>query len=371
MGAKGVKGFRLIDDPALIYRGWGINGSPSPDLVVASPWHDGDGDGGDPKSDQPSLPMLDWYLAPESMVARQGHGPCPQSGARTFRVKLYNGFYRTPDGRVVGRKLCPHCGARDSLMFIGSRAATVSSVAIDEIFGSVLNSDAKLLAFTDSVQDASHRASFFSARTYHFTFRTALQRIIGEAGGDGVPLSEAGERLLNYWAQAVPGHPGSMVEAMATLLPPDLREYGPYLDYRDGAASGSAPLAALFDEVARRLTWEAVSEFGLMLTHGRTLELNASACLGWDPAIINGVVSNLQARLPAIDPALESAVSPVRMRLWIFGILQHYRELGALSHPFVAAFARGGLWGKKSHRKIVQGRGDFSTPWEICSAPAG
>ncbi len=208
VGAKGMKGFKLVDDPALIYRGWGIEGSPSPDLVVFSPWHDGDGYEDDFGSGQPSLPILHWYLAPESLVARQGEGQCPLTGARTFRVKLHNQTKTTADGKVVGRKLCPHCGARDSLMFIGSRAATVSSVAIDEIFGSVLNSDPKLLAFTDSVQDASHRAGFFSARTYNFTFRTALQRIIGEAGREGIPLVDAGTLLLNYWSQAIPGPAG-------------------------------------------------------------------------------------------------------------------------------------------------------------------
>jgi DEAD/DEAH box helicase domain-containing protein len=65
------------------------------------------------------------------------------------------------------------------------------------------------------------------------------------------------------------------------------------------------------------------------------------------------------ARLLAIDPALASVVSEDRLRLWIFGLLQRYRELGALSHSFVAAFARSRLWGKKSHRKIVRGRETF------------
>src|SRR6266571_495263 len=70
-----------------------------------------------------------------------------------------------------------------------NQSATLSSVAIDELFGSVLNSDPKLLAFTDSVQDASHRAGFFTARTYAFTFRTALQHVIDDAGPAGVPLT--------------------------------------------------------------------------------------------------------------------------------------------------------------------------------------
>ncbi|WP_051340453.1 DEAD/DEAH box helicase [Azospirillum halopraeferens] len=351
LGAQGVTGFRLIDEPTLIYQGSGIDSAPSPELVVMSPWHPDDEGERDP--DAPALPMMNWYLAPESLIARQGEGSCPLTGARSFRVKLLNERKRKDDGRVTGRKVCPHCGAVDSLMFIGSRAATVSSVAIDEMFGSVLNSDPKLLAFTDSVQDASHRAGFFSARTYHFTFRTALQRIVGEAGRDGVPLVEAGERLLEYWAQAVPGRPGSPVEAMGTLLPPDLREYGPYVAYRDGA--GVPPPAGLVAEVTRRLTWEAVSEFGLMLTHGRTLEQNASACLGWDPAVIAAVVAAVHARLAAVDPAL-AGVTPEALRLWIYGILQRQREQGGLSHQFVAAFARGGLWGKKKYGRIVPGR---------------
>lgn len=98
--------------------------------------------------------------------------------------------------------------------------------------GPVLNNDPKLLAFTDSVQDASHRAGFFSARTFHFTLRTALQRVIDEAGASGLPLGVIGARLLDYWSEPVPGRPGSLREAISTLLPPDLREYPPYLDYR-------------------------------------------------------------------------------------------------------------------------------------------
>ena len=355
VGSHGVTGFRLIDDPSLIYQGSGISSSASPDLVVISPWQDGED--GETDRDTPQLAMMDWYLSPESLVARQGQGPCPLTGSRTIRVKLINEPDRNGDGKVFGRKICPHCRERDSLMFIGSRAATVSSVAIDEMFGSVLNNDPKLLAFTDSVQDASHRAGFFSARTYNFTFRTALQRIIGEAGSAGVPLNEVGERLLDYWSRPVAGRPGSMAEAMGTLLPPDLREYGPYLEYRDGIP-GAAPSATLFADVTRRLTWEAVSEFGLMLTHGRTLEQNASACLGWDTGLIDKVVTAVHARLRLIDPALDG-IKVEALRLWLFGILHRQRELGGLSHSFISSFARGGLWGKKKHGRIVQGRETF------------
>jgi DEAD/DEAH box helicase domain-containing protein len=100
------------------------------------------------------------------------------------------------------------------------------------MFGSILNNDPKLLAFTDSVQDASHRAGFFTARTYHFTFRTALQHLIDDAGSNGVPLKDIGARLLSYWSQDKPGFPGPG-KAMEALIPPDLQQYQPYLDFRN------------------------------------------------------------------------------------------------------------------------------------------
>src|SRR5206468_10640518 len=126
-----------------------------------------------------------------------------------------------PSGTVVGDQGCPRCGSKVGVLFIGGQSATLASVAIDEMFGSLLNNDPKLLAFTDSVQDASHRAGFFTARTYQFTLRTALQHLIDEAGTPGVRLVDAGRTLVKYWAEPRSGWPGHVREAMASLMPPD------------------------------------------------------------------------------------------------------------------------------------------------------
>ncbi|MFO1429764.1 MAG: DEAD/DEAH box helicase [Candidatus Competibacteraceae bacterium] len=338
IAAKGVQGFRLLTDTRKIYDAWGFEGRMKPEVVVFSPWREAD-----ETPLQPSLESLHWYLSRDSLVVRSGPGPCPLSGTATFRIKLDQHTRQLGNGKLVGAVRCPHCQAEDSLMFIGSRAATLASVAIDEMFGSVLNDDPKLLAFTDSVQDASHRAGFFSARTYHFTFRTALRHLIEEAP-TGLPLPEVGTRLLDYWAQPLPGRPGSLREAMATLLPPDLRDYPPYLHYRDLEPT-VPPEPALRDRIEERLNWEATSEFSLMLTHGRTLELNGSACLGWDETIIERTLERLRARLPKLDPDLLT-VPAERWRLWVYGILHRQRERGGLYHPFLDSYAHGNQWGK-------------------------
>lgn len=348
----GINGMQLRDDVREIYDAWGFEHPPAPSLVILSPWREGD----DPISDsgQQQLEALKWHLAPGSLVVREGAGLCPLTDEKTFPVKVVHAPYNTEEGARRGTRQCPHCHEQDSLMFIGSRAATISSVAIDEVFGSVLNNDPKLLAFTDSVQDASHRAGFFSARTYHFTFRTALQHVIDQAGDEGLRLPEVGQRLIEYWGTNAPGRPGSVKRAMETLIPTDLREYDDYVAFRNKVGVDEPP-ARLLSDITTRLTWEATSEFSLMLTHGRTMELHASATLGWDPKLIEETVALLRQRLPGISPNLDS-LSSEDITLWVLGILHRQRERGGLYHPYLKSYAAQRFWGKYPFGKTISGR---------------
>jgi DEAD/DEAH box helicase domain-containing protein len=363
INAKGVDGIQLTADPTHIYRGWfGHKGQKSQYIVILSPWDQND----DICADNPKQITLSElekgqapekedhdYLCPTSLVVRKGDGPCPLTdNTQRFRVRVDRRIRPTRNGSVVGDQGCPRCGERTGIFFIGSQSATLSSVAIDEMFGSILNNDPKLLAFTDSVQDASHRAGFFTSRTYHFTFRTALQHIIDAAGSDGLPLKEAGVKLLEYWSQDKPGFPG-LGKAMGALLPPDLHMYQPYLEYR---GSGKlVPPKKLQDEVAERLTWEATSEFSLMQTHGRTMELSGTSCLGWDEDRIADTIGILKEKLPGIDPIL-TELPDGKMRLWIYGMLHRYRERGAVNHPYLLSYARQNFWGKYPFGRAINGR---------------
>ena len=94
--------------------------------------------------------------------------------------------------------VCPFCGGERSLLFIGLRSATAISSGISRVYASRFNDDKKLLAFSDNVQDASHRASFFNARTWRSTFRVAVQHYV-ENGGAGLPLGSFGDAMNEYW----------------------------------------------------------------------------------------------------------------------------------------------------------------------------
>ncbi|MBF0233005.1 MAG: DEAD/DEAH box helicase [Desulfamplus sp.] len=355
--SEGVEGHQLINDPRTIYQGWfGIKGRKDQHMIVISPFNEREDT--IKSRDQHDLPGMEseaFYLCQESLVVRKGYGPCPLTGSdKLFRVKVDKSIKRLENGSVVGTQCCPKCLLEEGLFFIGCQSATLSSVIIDEMFGSVLNNDPKLLAFTDSVQDASHRAGYFSARTYHFTYRTALQHVINEAGLKGLPVKEAGEQLLAYWSLPLPGRPGSVKEAMASLLPPDLSEYLPYITYRNNAKLNEPP-KDLYRDIEDRLRWQAMSEFGFMLSHGRTMEKNGAACIGWQPEFIDRTIKNLKERIEGISPVL-TGLTDDRLRLWIFGFLHRCRESGALYHPYLDSYAKQNYWGKYPFGRAVPGR---------------
>ena len=169
----------------------------------------------------------------------------------------------------------------------------------------------------------------------------------------GVPMVEVGRRLLERWAQPLPGYPGKIKEAMGCLMPPDLQQYEDFKKFRDESTSDEPP-KNLREEIEKRLTWEATSEFGLMQTHGRTMETAGSSCLGWDEKRLAATVTALRERIPRIDHALMD-VTDDQLRLWIFGMLHRYRVRGALDHPYLHDFATKRFWGKYPFGRRVEG----------------
>ena len=105
--------------------------------------------------------------------------------------------------RLVSDPNCPVCGARDSMIIFGSRVASLLSVAIHHSYASPYNDDKKLIAFSDSVQDAAHRAGFFAARTWQNNVRMAIAQSLVHSGtqavDDAMALKDFMVFLPRYW----------------------------------------------------------------------------------------------------------------------------------------------------------------------------
>jgi DEAD/DEAH box helicase domain-containing protein len=349
IGKAGVEGHCLSPDPALIYRAFFARGKQaSPDIVVIAPYQA-------PEGSDPELPHRVWHLHPKSLVLRRGEGECPLTGELESVKVMISEAETTTEEEVDTAHRCPYCKER-SVLFIGAQGATLASVAIDEMFGTPLNNDAKLLAFTDSVQDASHRAGFFTARTYNFTLRTALCAAVDAAPCGMLPLQDSANAILEFWKSSPRlASNGGLKEVVATLMPPDLREYKGYLEYRNGTPQEANPGPLFMGEFLERLQWEVCSQFSLLLTRGRTLEFCGATVLGWHEEVIARVLDALVVAVEGVDPTL-ALRSRLQFHRWLLGVLYRGRARGGLGHHYLNSFAKDNYWGKRPFGKSVEGR---------------
>jgi len=264
------------------------------------------------------------------------------NGGNNLPIRLHP--ERDEDNNPTPLRRCPSCQADDALTFLASRAATLSSVAVSELFSSRFNADKKLLAFTDSVQDASHRAGFFAARTFRFSLRTAIQSLVERHPGP-IPLHEFAGKLVKHWTQrSDAGH------AAAQLLPPDLVEDPAYIAYfgldktdalQDAHHPTAAQKQAMRELLETRISWEITREFGLAVDSGRSLDATVSSTIAFNEEHLAAAAAELTQHLREHhrgslrrDPDVDST------HHFLAGLLQRLRLKGGVQHPLLDALVR-------------------------------
>ena len=266
-----------------------------------------------------------------------------------------------PDADQLSAKdQCPSCGADDAIRFQGSAIATLLSVSLSTLFGEqhLDRAEKKALVFTDSVQDAAHRAGFVTARSRSLVLRTMLR-----SGLAARPCT------LDQLVDTIIDAAGDDPAARYRLLPPAMADDDTFKPYWS-ATTAPARFSAT---VRSRLLLDASLEFGLVSRYGRTLEQTGSAWAEVDagPA---AQVAALARRVLAgsaqqqLGGALAGTDAPTRVR-WVRGVLERMRMQGAIDHEWFARFMeRDGapyeIWGGRHPKNAMPA----FTPWR--SRPA-
>ncbi len=161
---------------------------------------------------------------------------------------------------------CPACDQPDGIRFLGSSIATLLSVVLSSLFGAthLEPGEKKALVFTDSVQDAAHRAGFVESRSHVLTLRAALRHGIDEA-----PTS------LDLLADELIRRAGDEPSARYRLLPPDIIGRPQFDRFWKASTLKRVPNQAI-QFVRRRLLFDVICEFGVHSRIGRTLEATGS-----------------------------------------------------------------------------------------------
>ncbi len=226
---------------------------------------------------------------------------------------------------------CPECGAEDALRILGSRAPSLLSVAISEQYLTPYNKDKKLLAFTDSVQDASHRAGFFGARTYRFNMRSAIQGLL-ESRDEDLSLSTFAEEMMEYWQD----QKREKNEIVATFWPRDLGRIEAYDRYMEKPDERN--FNYLKSRFLKRLSWEVTQEFGYAALLGRSLEKASCSTLVVDQDAFRAAVGELELELSEERVFGEEVIGASSVRQFLAAILMRTRQRGGIMHPLLKTY---------------------------------
>ena len=254
-------------------------------------------------------------------------GNCPNCQSRSLiAVEIPDCSRQDDNGHPrVGRD-CPYCSAQRGLLLIGSSAASLTSTWSAALFASAFNNDKKLLAFSDSVQDAAHRAGFIAARAYRTSFRTALTQCVQNNGP--LALDQLQEQLILDGQQRF----NNPVDFAATFIPNDLEWLREWEALKQQDTPSLNPDGTLMDLVCKRLRWEVAAEFGYRSRLGSTVEQAGS--LG---AAVGS--QSVEALLPALLSRLQNEIEPLRycdsahVQKLVTGLLHHWRQRGGLDMP--------------------------------------
>ncbi|OUC15160.1 MAG: RNA helicase [Alkalinema sp. CACIAM 70d] len=244
--------------------------------------------------------------------------------------------------RIVSHTDCPVCNSKNGLSILGAQAASITSAMIGVMFTTPYNSDKKLLTFSDSVQDAAHRAGFYTARTYRTTLRTAIAYSIRHAAPN-LTLQELIDQFANYWRSQL----GNDADFAATFLPNDLawlREWDEYIHSDKTDLPADSRIIALINE---RLEWEVVNQFGHRSAVGPSLERSATCSVSFNRPRLEAAIADLHPILCNEVEALRN-LTPETLEQFILGLLHHLRQRGGILQNATREYIRNGgntfLW---------------------------
>lgn len=298
-------------------------------------------DGGVPMQEEFTHMLCGQCLTVNAAAATRCSG-CGAEGT-LVHVLVHDRSRRVQD-RTEADRACPFCESTSGLAILGSRAASLTSIALSQLYTSPFNSEKQALAFSDNVQDASHRSSFFAARTFRVNLRTAIRRVIADATKP-LTLAELQSRFLKRW-RAELGDLGFI----GLFLAPNMEWLDDYETIRrEGRLPAGSHLVKL---VERRVAWEIASEFGFNSRIGRTLEKSGAAIAFVDPEHIGAAARILCEKLREKAGGF-GAIKEEEATALLGGLIHRLRTGGGIYHEELDDYVnRGGdsyLLGQRPH----------------------
>lgn len=305
--------------------------------------------GADPGELEDESSGLAWLLVDERRLAYTLPSEAILAEGRALPVLVHRSDSAGSDSV---KQICPACRQPDGIRFLGSAIATMLSVSLSTLFGNpeLDAREKRALVFTDSVQDAAHRAGFVQARSHALTLRTLLRQAL--AGGES-DLDSLAHRVIDL--------AGDDAGARYRVLPPELADRDAFRDFWERPTLAKVP-SKTRTYVRRRLLLDIELEFGLRSGVGRTLERTGTVVTRLDvaPALLLACARET-VESPDVQQQLFESFDDVALRRWVRGVLERMRTRGAIDHEWFAKFRQedGNRWWITGGRRRGEGMPGF------------
>lgn len=232
---------------------------------------------------------------------------------------------------------CPSCGEDDAIRFVGSSIATLLSVALSNLFGmeDLDAGEKKTLVFTDSVQDAAHRAGFVQSRARVFTLRSKIHEAVTAVSTDAaadagaaveMSLDEIAERMIRSAAGVT--RTEERARRLYELVPPELTHHAVYRHVWDSEATkGQRQFAR--ERLRERLSFDLLRQFGDQVDLGRSLVTTGTLSVS--------VAANDEDLLAAARDVIGFA-DDAELLTWVRGVLEYMRAAGGIYHEWLRGY---------------------------------
>ncbi len=228
--------------------------------------------------------------------------------------------------RVERSTDCPYCSASESLFVLGARSSVLLGVLMSQAYASRHNDDRKVLAFSDNVQDAAHRAGFLSHRTWRNSKRAAITQAV--SGGQGISLRDLPDRVVSKWGDSQVSDSAFPAERfVGEFIAPDRAWMRSVEAFR--RTGRLKPQSNLQDLVKQRLQWEALAEFGFASSITRSLERTWTAAAGPETTRLKAAQSDARIRIREEIEHL-SGIDEQSVCWIALGVLRRMKDAGAI-----------------------------------------
>ena len=223
---------------------------------------------------------------------------------------------------------CPFCASERSIALVGLRATPQISVMLSQLSADAFNDDDKSIVFSDSVQDASFRASALTNHTWRFALRNSAMDYLLHDGKTDATFAEFLDGQNGYYHRRY----ADDTEYAVRFIAPNMTWMREYESIVEGRPAGP-DRRRLIDWIGRRVRLETLFEFGLRSRTGRTLEKSGCATLYFDPTRLAQAAMRLRERCInelGIDDGVVHADDWSRL---LAGLLDLMRVNGAFLDP--------------------------------------